>query len=81
MAELKHDIELIDYIDVVLKHKWFILLATLACTAGALWQTGNTITQYQASALLFAKGNSGAGTAASAGLFVVNCFRYFLLLL
>ena len=56
MAEPKHSIELIDYIDVVLKHKWFILLATLACTAGALWQTQNTITQYQASALLFAKG-------------------------
>lgn len=35
MTEREHEIELYDYIEVLLKYKWFILVATLVCGGGS----------------------------------------------
>ena len=53
MSEREREIELIDYIEVLLARKWLIALATLVCMAGAAWQSKSAPIQYQASALLF----------------------------
>ena len=53
MAEYEREVELIDYIEVVLKRKWLILLGTLACMVGGMLHGRSAPHLYETSALLF----------------------------
>lgn len=53
MEEYEREVELIDYIEVVLKRKWLILLGTLACAAGGILSTFPSLVVYEATSLLF----------------------------
>jgi uncharacterized protein involved in exopolysaccharide biosynthesis len=53
MADYEREVELIDYIEVVLKRKWLILLGTLACMVGGMLHGRSAPRLYEASALLF----------------------------
>jgi len=53
MQEFEREIELIDYIEIVLKYKWLILLATVVCAVGAAVHTLRQPVYYEASAHLW----------------------------
>ena len=53
MSEHEREIELIDYIDVLLRWKWLIAIATLACFAGSQVRLSEEPTWYSAKALIF----------------------------
>ena len=53
MSEHEREIELIDYIDVLLRWKWLIAIATLACFAGSQVKLSEEPTWYSAKALIF----------------------------
>ena len=59
MEEFEREVELIDYIEVLLKRKWFILLATLACMGGGVLYNLIIPALYQASTLLFVAYGAG----------------------
>ena len=63
MAEYEREIELIDYIEVVLKRKWLILLGTLACMVGGMLHGRSAPRLYEASALLFVSDANRGGEA------------------
>ena len=53
VAEIEREIELADYIEVFLKRKWLILLATLAGLVGGWWMVeAPSAVLYQAKVLL-----------------------------
>lgn len=53
MSEHERELELIDYIDVLLRWKWLIAIATLACFAGSQVKLSEEPTWYSAKALIF----------------------------
>ena len=53
MSEHERELELIDYIDVLLRWKWLIAIATLACFAGSQVRSSDEPTWYSAKALIF----------------------------
>ena len=62
VAEIEREIELADYIEVFLKRKWLILLATLAGLAGGWWMTeAPSAALYQAKVLLMIKSSAQGG--------------------
>lgn len=64
MQTEEREIELIDYIEVVFKRKWLILLGTLACVAGAvvyLLATASPVPLYTASAQIFVVSGQNQG--------------------
>ena len=63
MADYEREVELIDYIEVVLKRKWLILLATLACMVGGTLHGRSAPRLYEASALLFVADANRQGSA------------------
>lgn len=66
MSEYEREVELIDFIEVVLKRKWLILLATLACMAGAAVHRTEAPRLFQASnLLLIAPSQTQAGVLAA----------------
>ena len=52
MTEYGREVELIDYIEVVLTRKWLILLGTLACAVGGILHLSLVPRKFEASALL-----------------------------
>ena len=64
MRTEEREIELIDYIEILLKRKWLILLGTLACVAGAvvyLLATASPVPLYTASAQIFVVSGQNQG--------------------
>lgn len=60
----EHEVELIDYVEIVLKRKWLILGGTLVCIAGMLIYllvTASPVPLYAASAQIFIASNPNPG--------------------
>ena len=52
MQEFEREVELIDYIEIILKYKWLILLVTAVCALGAVVHNSRQPVSYEASAHL-----------------------------
>ena len=69
MKDTEREIELIDYIEVVLKRKWLIAAATLAGLAGGwVLRADPPPTRYEASVLLMVKPKAAAASANTKGI-------------
>ncbi len=69
MKDTEREIELIDYIEVVLKRKWLIAAATLAGLAGGWFLRADPPpTQYEASVLLMVKPKLAVGSGNTKGV-------------
>ncbi len=75
MAEYEREIELIDYIEVVLKRKWLILLGTLACMVWGMLNARSAPRLYEASALLFVSDATQADTEVQTPRLDVSFYR------
>jgi len=64
MSEHERELELIDYIDVLLRWKWLIAIVTLACLAGSQVRSSEEPTWYSAKALIFVAPSQTSSTGA-----------------